>query len=389
MNRTSSKAIKGKTLFELVYGKKPDLSGLREWGSNVWVHQSNSDKLEGCGRKGQWIGYDDKSNGSRIYFPDTGAIKVERNFHFISEDYSGLEGEQIPVYKPQSDMPKIQTPSAIVDLPSSLPQPLATTNDTTNNINKPTISDEPIRRSHRLRNPSQKARNILEGKAISLAEEMDWTEVQCLIADTEKIESLEPRSLKEAKKRRDWNLWKQAMHEELTMLSNAGTWELVEPPENVNIVGSKWVYKAKKDAARNIVRYKARLVAQVAKLASIQTVLAIAAARDFEIHQIDIKGAYLNGKLNQNEVIYMQQPPGSIDPKQPFSVCCLKKTLYGLKQSGRRWYQRLCEILKDNLGFTRCEVDHSVFFKISTNDTTIILVYVNDCVVSANSSDWN
>jgi len=84
------------------------------------------------------------------------------------------------------------------------------------------------------------------------------------------------------------------MDEELTMLNNAGTWELVKPPENINIIGSKWVYKAKKDAAGNIVRYKARLVAQgfsqvpgidyfdtfvpVTKLASIWTVLAIAAA---------------------------------------------------------------------------------------------------------------
>jgi len=115
-----------------------------------------------------------------------------------------------------------------------------------------------------------------------------------LITDTKEIESLEPRSLKEARKRGDWNLWKQAMHEELIMLSNAGTWELVEPPENVNIVRSKWVYKAKKDAVGNIVCYKAQLIAQgfsqvpgidyfdtfapVAKLTSIWTVLAIAAA---------------------------------------------------------------------------------------------------------------
>ena len=123
------------------------------------------------------------------------------------------------------------------------------------------------------------------------------------------------------------------------MLKNTDTWELVEPPENINIIGSKWVYKVKKDAAGNIVHYKARLVAQgffqvpsidyfntfetVAKLASIWTVLAIAVAQDFEIHQINIKGAYLNGKLNQNEVIYMQQPLGFIDPKQPLSVCVM------------------------------------------------------------------
>ena len=131
------------------------------------------------------------------------------------------------------------------------------------------------------------------------------------------------------------------------MLKNTDTWQLVEPPENINIVGSKWVYKVKKDAAGNIVYYKAWLVAQgfsqvfgidyfdtfvpVAKLASIRTVLAIAAARDFEIHQINIKDAYLNRKLNQNKVIYMQQPLGFMDPKQSLSVYHLEKTLYGLK----------------------------------------------------------
>ena len=87
----------------------------------------------------------------------------------------------------------------------------------------------------------------------------------------------------------------------------------------------------------------------------------------------------------------MQQPPDFTDPKQPLSVCRLKKTLYGLKQSGRRWYQRLCEILEDNLGFTRCEVDHSVFFKINTNNATIILVHVDDCTIAATNIalvDW-
>jgi len=77
-------------LFELIYGKKPDLSGLREWRSNIWVYQSSNDKLGGCGRKGWWIGYDNKSNGFYIYFSDTSAIKVERNFCFISEDHSVL-----------------------------------------------------------------------------------------------------------------------------------------------------------------------------------------------------------------------------------------------------------------------------------------------------------
>ena len=106
----------------------------------------------------------------------------------------------------------------------------------------------------------------------------------------------------------------------------AGTWELVDVPAGANIVGSKWVFCAKKDAAGNVVCYKARLVAQgfskvpgvnyfdtfapVACLASIRAILVMAAVNDYEIHQIDIKGAYLNGKLTSKETIFMKQPPG-------------------------------------------------------------------------------
>ena len=105
------------------------------------------------------------------------------------------------------------------------------------------------------------------------------------------------------------------------MLKNARTQELVDPPSKINIVGSKWVFKAKKDATGNVVCYKAYLVTQgfsqipgidyfdtfvpVAKLASIYVVLAVTTAQNMEIHQIDIKGTYLNGKVTNNEQIYM------------------------------------------------------------------------------------
>jgi hypothetical protein len=164
-------------------------------------------------------------------------------------------------------------------------------------------------------------------------------------------EALEPRSLAEAKRGADWPLWEKAIHEELATLQRAETWKLVDAPQGANVVGSKWVFRAKKDAAGNVVRYKARLVAQgfsqipgidyfdtfapVARLSSIRTVLAFAAAENLETGQIDIKGAYLNGELTTKENIYMRQPPGY---QQGTMVCHLQKTLYGLKQSGRRWY---------------------------------------------------
>ena len=180
----------------------------------------------------------------------------------------------------------------------------------------------------------------------------------------------------------------------------AGTWELVDVPAGANIVGSKWVFRAKKDTARNIVHYKAHLVAQgfsqvpgvnyfdtfapVACLASIRAVLALAAVNDYEIHQIDIKGAYLNGKLTSDESIFMKQLPGYAAVGLETKVCHLLKTLYGLKQSGRHWYQCLVKIMK-SLGFLQCEVDQAVFYRRKGTALMIVLVHVDDCTIVATS----
>ena len=108
---------------------------------------------------------------------------------------------------------------------------------------------------------------------------------------------------------------------------------MVEPPAGANIVGSKWVFQAKKDADGNVIRKKAHLIAQgfsqvpgvdyfdtftpVARLASIHTIMALAARDDMEMDQINIKGTYLNGELTPDEVIYMHQPPGYASQKYP------------------------------------------------------------------------
>jgi hypothetical protein len=147
-----------------------------------------------------------------------------------------------------------------------------------------------------------------------------------LVAETADAEALEPRSLAEAKRRPEWPLWEKAIEEELATLKAAGTWRLEDTPPGANIIGSKWVFKAKKDAAGNIARYKARLVTQkfsqiggvdyddtyapVAKLASSCAIIAMANHLCFKLQQIDIKGAYLNGVLNDNKVLFMQHPPG-------------------------------------------------------------------------------
>ena len=230
-------------------------------------------------------------------------------------------------------------------------------------------------------------------------EDSQWLE-HILATETADAEALEPRSLAEAKRRPDWALWEKAIGEELDTLKKAGTWRLEDAPTGANIIGSKWVFKAKRDAAGNIARYKARLVAQgfsqidgidyddtyapVAKLASSRAIIAMANRLKLILHQVDIKGAYLNGVLKEDEVLYMRQPPGYAAPDAGKRVLRLQKALYGLKQAGRRWYQTFTDILS-KLGYAQCSVDQAVYHKLhaETGDLVVIAVHVDDCTIAA------
>ena len=108
---------------------------------------------------------------------------------------------------------------------------------------------------------------------------------------------------------------------------------------------------------------------------------------DLELHQVDIKGAYLNGVLNEGEVLYMQHPPGYRSHDAGNRVLRLVKTLYGLKQSGRRWYQKLSSIFL-SLGFQCVSVDQAVFHKSNKQKSELIVVavHVDDCTIAASNT---
>ena len=121
------------------------------------------------------------------------------------------------------------------------------------------------------------------------------------------------------------------------MYSN-NVWTLVDKPEGVRPIGCKWLYKKKNGSDGNVETLKARLVAKcsfspVAMLMSIRILLSIAAGLDYEIWQMDVKTAFLNGNLE--ELIYMAQPDGFVEKEQESKVCELFKSIYGLKQASR------------------------------------------------------
>jgi hypothetical protein len=406
-NRTSTVAVTSKTPIKVVTGKKPNLAKLPEWGCVVWVHTKSNSKLDGRTVEGRWVGFDEQSKGHRIFWPGKRSVAVELSVTFTKPLVSvdELEGEDdirdsTDKFSSTSNIPT-NTPSDDEPAPVTLPQPASIP-----------VPDAP--RISRIRKPSQYVRDLrdsgtasgwancntipkgLQAPNITESVNEDVEEITLLV-EAGNVEPLEPKSLAEAKCHPDWPKWELAIREELKMLENAGTWALVSAPPDANIVGSKWVFRLKHDVAGNIVCYKARLVAQgfsqvegvdyfdtyapVAKLASICTVLALAARLDLELHQIDIKGAYLNGVLTDDEIIYMWQPPAYHYLNSTGKVLRLHKTIYDLKQSGRRWYQRLTEICT-KLGFTWCSVDQAVFYHRDAKSMAVMVVHVDDCMIA-------
>ncbi|GJX74858.1 retrotransposon protein, putative, ty1-copia subclass [Tanacetum coccineum] len=163
-------------------------------------------------------------------------------------------------------------------------------------------------------------------------------------------------------------------------------------------VGSKWLFKKKTDMDGAVHTYKARLVAKgytqtpgidyeetfspVADIRAIRILIAIAAFYDYEIWQMDVKTAFLNGYLN--EEVYMEQPEGFVNPKYPNRVCKLKRSIYGLKQASRQWNKRFDDEIK-KFGFTQNRDEPCVYLKASGSNVTFLILYVDDILIMGNN----
>ncbi|CAL1362591.1 unnamed protein product [Linum trigynum] len=190
-------------------------------------------------------------------------------------------------------------------------------------------------------------------------------------------------------------VWDNAMDVEIDALHANGTWTVVDrPPPPVPVVGIKWVYNIKFLPDGSIERHKARVVAQgftqehgvdydetfapVAKMPTVRTLLAVAAVRDWPLYQLDVKNAFLHGDLK--EVVYMEPPPG-YKYASPGQVCLLHRSLYGLKQAPRAWFEKFHATILA-LGLRQSLNDPSLFTKTSAAGIVVLLLYVDDMVVT-------
>ena len=358
-NRCPTKAVVGMTPFEAWSGEKPCVNGLRVFGCQAYVHipKDERKKLDSKSKKCVLLGYGEHTKGYRLYNPATGKVLHSRDVIFNEAKYgfesSGSQEEpERRVYLEYSDEP-LET----VDPPEATDPPAP-----------------PSRRSGRVRTHP------------------DYYGFQC---STGESEVKEPKSVSDALKSQKWV---NAMQSEIDSLHEHDVWELVELPEGRKCVGSKWVFKVKKNADGSIERNKARLVAQgysqeegldydetfspVVRSESVRSVIALACKKGLKLHQMDITTAFLNGDLK--EEVYMKQPKGFCAEGQEHLVCRLKRSLYGLKQSPRCWNQALDTQLK-SMGFKQSVSDPCIYTSKTDDGLFILGVYVDDILLAGES----
>ena len=191
-------------------------------------------------------------------------------------------------------------------------------------------------------------------------------------------------------------LWLDAMRDEIQSMRHNGVWELNELPEGHRPIGCKWVYKTKRDSKGKVEKFKARLVAKgftqregvdyeatfspVSSKDSFRVIMALVAHFDMELHQMDVKTAFLNGDLN--EEVYMMQPEGFVANDSGTLVCRLKKSIYGLKQASRQWYLKFHSVVA-SYGFVENKVDQCIYCKVSGRKFIFLILYVDDILLAS------
>ncbi|GJW83822.1 putative ribonuclease H-like domain-containing protein [Tanacetum coccineum] len=196
--------------------------------------------------------------------------------------------------------------------------------------------------------------------------------------------------------------WVDVMQEELLQFEIQKVWILVDLPFGKKAIGTKWVYRNKKDERGVVVRNKARLVAQghrqeegidydevfalVARLEAIRIFLAFASYMGFIVYQMDVKSAFLYGKID--EEVYVSQPPGFLDPKYPQKVYKVVKALYGLHQAPRAWYATNFYLLSIKKWLQKSTIDKTLFIKKDKHDIILVQVYVDHIIFGSTKKSW-
>lgn len=343
-NRLLNKQSFGKTPFEHIFGRKPNLKHLKLFGCAAYefIPKAQRGQWKSNSRKLMLVGYQSTSRHYRLYDPETRKIIIGRNTSFQENinprarfviggknaqdkgvpDQAEDENNDNPDPQPESDEEAeankenyrvlVQTENGEIEM--DLPE------------GQVELTLQRLRDRKNLKKPDR-----FMGGFVNAAVELPT------------MAEIEPQNYKQALASPYAAQWKEAMDAEYASLLQNQTWILVPRPQHARVLDARWLYKIKRESDGSIARFKARLVikgykqiygldynetfASVCRFESVRLLFAIAASEKLHILQFDVKTAFLNGELD--EEIFMVQPEGyGIDIGQ---VCLLLRILYGLK----------------------------------------------------------
>jgi len=376
-NRTLANTIEKKTPYEILTGRKPNISNLRIYGSRVFVRVPEEKRKSKWDRKadlGILLGYENV--GYRVLINNK--VIIARHVDIIEEDVNliGVKGEdEENNYQDETrdNEDRMEDRKETLDINKG--------NDTVSIVSRETPSEQTVtnrgdeqgtevRRSVRERKKPDRY-----GEAVAHS---NCIYVNFVNADT-------PTSYEDAINSEDSLDWKQAMNKEITCLMKNKTWTLIDKPKDRKVLDVKWVYTTKADNIK-----KARLVVRgyqqeegldnvyspVARMQTLKILLAYCCQYGLMILQMDVEAAFLNGKIRSE--IYVTQPKGYEDGTD--RVCRLDKTLYGLRESPRTWYECLDTYLQD-LGFKKSDSDYCLYVLGEKKNVIYLIIFVDDLLI--------
>lgn len=385
---------------ELYDGKKPNLTNLKIFGTEVMVHvpKEKRRKWEQRAKKLIFVGYADDVKGYRCIDPKTRLLTLSRDVKFLNEPakvifdlqntnnkhFEGKDTIESSERNTNDDSIPGQDESVIIIEDSIYEEANESSND------DETLYDNPNDPDYE---PSEETLNEAESEVANDYSPKKGKRKKVIINPlnlTNYAFFVEPQSFEEATSNEDAQKWTSAIKEEMKSHELNNTWTLTDLPNEKKAIKSKWVFKLKRDQNGEISRYKARIVVKgcsqkqgidytetfspVVRYTSLRFLFALTAKYGTKCYQLDAITAFIQGEVD--EQLYMEQPPGFNDGTG--RVCKLNRALYGLKQAGRLWNLKLDAAL-NIFGLKKCKSDPCIYMNKERN--LIVAIYVDDFLI--------
>ena len=372
LNRTAPGAD-STTPFELWTGKMPDLSHMRIFGCDAFVHIGQAvPKKDGSKiKKMILVGYQENSTNYRLYDPITRKVITSRDVIFNEES-------------------RAMTPDDSKGTSATIPFSMDEHNVRTN---RPESSESQI-------SEAQDHEDLQEGGSPRTLRDRGLLrppvryEANCVTFNT-------PVSFRDAISGQNAEEWSRAINSELEAHKRNEIWTIVSRTQDQKLIDSTWVFKIVQNEDGSINKYKARLCARgfmqkhgldytetfapVVRYDSLRVLLALIAFHDLEVAQFDVRTAFLYGELR--ETIYMKIPEGlNVGTDAGGKLCMLRKSLYGLKQAARCWSERFRRFVR-HFKFKECDADMCIFHGQVNNENVYLALFVDDGLIAAKSRE--